>query len=274
MRKTWLIVNIDSGSYDASACERIGEALAAIGWPCERVVRFPEDALPDRAMLDSEGVDTLAIYTGDGTINSLAGTLEGWGGSLLVLPGGTLNLLSKALHGDRPLEAIISDLDQAKMIRPPVIRGAGVTALVGVILGPTTAWGEVRESARHLDVAGLVETVPAAWSETFGEVGVNLAGSDTHYPALNLTPLDGKIFVQGFRADNAAQLLSHGFAWLGGDFRNGPHDDLGGYESVVVEGHGDIGMMYDGERGATTSGTKFTLDTLDLALLATDTPLT
>jgi len=31
-------------------------------------------------------------------------------------------------------------------------------------------------------------------------------------------------------------------------------------------------MLYDGERGEIVSGTKFTLDTLDLALLATDTP--
>lgn len=271
MRKTWLIVNIDSGSYDASACERIGAALAASGWPCDRIVRFPEDELPDRAMLESEGVDTLAIYTGDGTINSLAGAVEGWGGSLLALPGGTLNLLSKKLHGDRPFEAIIADLDRAVTVRPPVIRGAGVTALVGIILGPTTAWGEVRENARHFDVPGLVETVPAAISETFGDDGVNVSGSQVSYPALNLTPLDGRVFVQGFLADNAAQLLSHGFAWLGGDFRDGPHDDLGRYDSVVVEGRGDIGMLYDGERGETKPGTKFTFDTLDLALLATDT---
>lgn len=271
MRKTWLIVNIDSGSYDASACERIGEALAATGWRCDRVVRFPQDELPDRAMLEHAGVDTLAIYTGDGTINSVAAMLEGWGGALLVLPGGTLNLLSKKLHGDRPFEAIIADLDTAATVRSSVIRGAGVCALVGVILGPTTAWGEVRESARHLDIPGLVETVPAALSQTFSEDGVNLAGSQARYPALNLTPLGGKIFVQGFLADNAAQLLGHGFAWLAGDFRDGPHDDLGRYESVVVEGKGNIGMLYDGERGETMSGTKFTLDTLDLALLATDT---
>ncbi len=30
-------------------------------------------------------------------------------------------------------------------------------------------------------------------------------------------------------------------------------------------------MLYDGERGETNAGTKFTLDTLDLDLLATDT---
>lgn len=271
MRKTWLIVNVDSGSYDGSACERIGEALSATGRPCDRVVRFPDDELPDRALLESEGVDTLVIYTGDGTINSLAASLEGWGGEMLVLPGGTLNLLSKQLHGDRPIEEIIADLDQAKTIRPQVIRGAGVTALVGIILGPTTAWGAVREHARHFDVSGLVEAVPNAFSETFGDDGVSLAGSDASYPALNLTPLAGRIFVQGFLADNAAQVLSHGFAWLGGDFRTGPHDDLGHHAEVVIEGTAEIGMLYDGERGETSTGTKFTLDTLDLDLLATDT---
>jgi hypothetical protein len=281
MRKTWLIVNIDSGSYDASACDRIGDALAASGATCDRVVRIPEDDLPDRALLESRQVDTVAIYTGDGTINALAGALEGWAGDLLVLPGGTLNLLSKQLHGDRTPEAIIADLPVARRVRPPVIRGAGITALVGVILGPTTAWGAVREHVRHFDVTGLVEAVPNAVSETFGDEGVHLAGSDRVYPALNLTPRDGRIAVQGFLADNAVQLLSHGFAWLGGDFRDGPHDDLGQHADVVIAGSqvgegGEqrIGMLYDGERGEAASGTKFTLDTLDLALLATDTPAT
>jgi len=272
MRKTWLIVNIDSGSYDASACDRVGAALAAKGWPCDRIVRFPEDELPDRAMLEREGVDTLAIYTGDGTINSLASALEGWAGQLLVLPGGTLNLLSKKLHGDRSIEDIAADLDGARTVRPPVIRGGGVTALVGIIVGPTTVWGEVREQARHLDVSALVETVPDAVSETFGDDGVRLAGADQWYPALNLTPLEGRIFVQGFLTDNAAQVISHGLAWLGGDFRNGPHDDLGHHGEVAVEGSVEIGMLYDGERGEIAAGTKFTPDTLDLALLATDTP--
>lgn len=272
MRKTWLIVNIDSGSYDASACERIGAALAAIDWPCDRVVRFPEDDLPDRETLERQAVDTLVIYTGDGTINALANALEGWAGTLLVLPGGTLNLLSKKLHGDRTVEDIVADLHRARSVCPSVIRGAGITALVGVILGPTTAWGEVREYVRHFDVPGLVDAVPNAFSETFGDDGVNLAGFAQRYPALNLTPLDGRLSVQGFLADNAAQLLSHGFAWLGGDFRPGPHDDLGHHPHVVIEGPDEIGMLYDGERGAASSGTKFTLDTLDLALLATDTP--
>jgi len=272
MRKCWLIVNINSGSYDADACDSIDAALDAAGWPCDRIVRFPDDELPDRASLDAEGVDRVAIFTGDGTINSLATALEGWGGELLVLPGGTLNLLSKRLHGDRPAEAIVADLLHARTTRIPVIRGAGVTALVGVILGPTTAWGEVREKMRHFDVGGLVETVPAAWSETLGEDGVRLAGSDTRYPALNLTPLADDILVQGFLADNAAHLLSHGFAWLGGDFRDGPHDDLGRQARVTVAGDGTIGMLYDGERGEAESGASFAHDTLDLTLIATDTP--
>ncbi len=269
MHNTWLIVNSHSGSFDADACEQLPRALDAAGYQCARVINCPEDGLPDRAAVEAAGVDTVAVFTGDGTINSVHAKLSGWGGRVLVLPGGTLNLLAKKLHGDRLASDIVADLANVRTIRPEVIEGGDIAALVGVIVGPTTAWGAVRETMRHLDLGGLVEAVPHAWDETFGDGGVRMAGDERVFPALNLTPSDGGIFVQGFLADHAAHVLGHGFAWLGGDFRTGPHEELGRHAAVTIEGEGEIGMLYDGEPGTVPAGTRCTLGHAAVDFLAT-----
>ena len=43
----------------------------------------------------------VANAASDGTVNALATGLEGWDGALLVLPGGTANLLTRAIQGER-----------------------------------------------------------------------------------------------------------------------------------------------------------------------------
>ena len=111
--KTWFITNVHSGSYDPDQCERIVDDFARAGWEVSHVVRFPEDDLPDRDQLEAAGVGTLGIFTGDGTINSLLHKAAGWDGQVLVLPGGTMNLLCKALHDSEDIDAIIARARQS-----------------------------------------------------------------------------------------------------------------------------------------------------------------
>src|SRR5688572_11847913 len=70
------------------------------GFEVARLVRFPDEPLPSPAGLAGAGVDCVAVYAGDGTVNTLVTGLYGWDGAVLVLPGGTMNLLAKRLHGD------------------------------------------------------------------------------------------------------------------------------------------------------------------------------
>ena len=82
------------------------------------------DDLPDGAIVSAAGVDSIIVMSGDGTINGVARSLSGWEGTLIVLPGGTMNLLAHALHGDAP----IADVARAALNGPgastrvPIIR--------------------------------------------------------------------------------------------------------------------------------------------------------
>ena len=140
---TWFICNSASGSYDAQRCDALADALGAT-----RRITIPDDPMPDAAAARREGAERIAIFTGDGTVSSAVEALEGWDGELLILPGGTMNLLSRKLHGDATPEDIIARLPQATARTMPILKGAGLRSLVGVIAGPTSAWGDVREAVR------------------------------------------------------------------------------------------------------------------------------
>ncbi len=260
MTRIWLVVNPSSGSYDAALPDRLRVVAEQGGAEIVDVCSFPGASIPTPAELDSGRIDILAVHTGDGTINAAMHTVAGWGGALLALPGGTMNLLSRHQHDARDAETILLDALQPGAVRRRITMVEGVEAdvhiggLVGVFAGPTTAWGDVRETLRRYDIAGLVSTVPRAIGETFNGAQVRLAGHAERYPAIYLEPRRGKLRVMGFTADDAAQLFEHGFAWLGGDFRDGPHDPLGDAETVtIVSDGGDIGLLVDGERGHTHS---------------------
>ncbi len=274
MNCIWMIVNPHSGSFNDTAVARLSALAAADGGPgIARILSLGDDALPTGAQLAAAAVDLLILFTGDGTASGAVdalgcaanGAADGpaWRGAVLVLPGGTLNLLSKHLHGDRAADAILADVlaggggDHRMTMVENAAGGPGdaaadvvVSGLVGVIAGPTTAWGDVRETLRQRDIAGLTQAVPLAVSETLGGDPVRLAGSADSYPAIYVEPVGGRLRLLGFTAGGAGELLSHGFAWLGGDFRNGPHVPLGLADTVeIVSDAATIGLLVDGERG-------------------------
>jgi len=253
-------VNPASGSHDPTLATRLEAVAAGHGATIIRTINFPDEPLPEPAELDAAGVPMLIVHTGDGTINAAAATLAGWRGALLALPGGTLNLLAKRLHGDAAPEAILDAAlsGNARTAPIPMIAGINsateIAALVGVFAGPTTAWGDVRETLRRRDLSGLAEAVPRALNQTFDGDQVWLDGASARYPAIYAEPVaapDGPILrIMGFLADGAGELFRHGFAWLGGDFRNGPNEALGEREEAVILCDGaDMGLLVDGERG-------------------------
>ncbi len=253
--RLWLIVNPASGSYDPDIGDRLGVAAQQFGAEITHTIAFPQHPLPDAAALDAAGVAMLVVYTGDGTINAAVAAVAGWTGVVLVLPGGTMNLLSRHIHrASDPVEIFVDALSPDAVARSvTMVEGVDsdvvINGLVGLFAGPTTAWGDVRETLRRYDFAGLVEAVPRAIGETFNGQPVRLAGHDEDYPAIYVEPVDGKLRLLGFTADDAAALFEHGFAWFNGDFRDGPHEMLGEASEIRIESSGEIGLLVDGERG-------------------------
>lgn len=259
MAQPWLIANRTSGSHDPALCDAIEQAVEEYSGEAVRIVSLPDDPLPSVAEAEASGTELVVIFTGDGTVSMAVAALEGWQGDLLVLPGGTMNLLSRKLHGEQePLAILKAALKpDAQRVIPPIAEGHGLRSLVGIVAGPTAAWGEVREDMRRLDVGGLIESVPQALQETLQGDPVFVDGVEGEFQAVFIDPREEGLSINGIHAGTAAELLQHGWAWLKGDFREGPHTPLICAEEVILKRAGNFALLVDGEQAEAASPCRF-----------------
>lgn len=252
MKRTLLITNTSSGSANGVDEQTVASSLEQAGFDVVEKRILPEQDLPSQRDLESSLIEAVAILSGDGTISNLYKKLAKWSGAILVLPGGTMNLLSRRLHGDISLAALLDALQTGTVVPKPIslIAVSDQHILTGLTVGPSTRWAEVREGMRHADLQSLAETIPAAWSETLSDEGV-WVGEDTEhqFASLFVEPVDGDhLSVIAFLASNIGDMVGHGLAWLRKDFRDGPHIDLGIMCDVTISAEGiTASALIDGE---------------------------
>ncbi len=275
----WLVVNDASGSNDRDAIAKVKRCCQDNGLAIDRIVSFPAQPLPNAAWLEQAGIGMVAVFTGDGTANAVIRALAGWDGAVLVLPGGTMNLLYHRLHGDRVMEEVIplAAAGEAERVRPGVIRCTAGTALADLLAGPGTSWHDVREAMRQADLAGAAAHAAHALGATFRAPGITCrepdCGEPRDYPLIMLTPTDQGIHVSGFRAASPGEYLEESWAVLRRRFREGPHDDLGSTQQVTLASStGEpFAILLDGEAAECPAEAVFTLVPCAVDLLATET---
>lgn len=273
----WLLVNAASGSNTPAALADLQAVLTDRGIAVDRRIAFPDQDLPAPADLDAAGIPLLIVYTGDGTLNAALGRLRGWSGAVLVLPGGTMNLLSKRLHGDFPPAEIVRVVANggARRRRVTKITGPCGDAYAGLLAGPGTHWGDVREAMREFDLAAFASGAAEALAKSTGETTVFVQdpplGSREGYPLLDLTPGEHGIQVNGYFAETAGELAQQGWALLRRRFREGPHDRMGIVGEITlanVDGS-PVEVLLDGERCEGSAPITFRVAESEVDLLAT-----
>lgn len=273
----WLVVNPASGSNTDDCGETLSAAFAARGMRVERVIVFPDDPLPDPAALDAAGIGMVAVFTGDGTINALVNHLSGWSGAVLVLPGGTMNLLPLRLHRTTDYEAILDIVAAGGALarRPDCVRCPAGLALAGLLVGPGTVWNRVRETLRAGAIAATAKETLAALRETTAGPGILLADRprlrEAGYPLVELTPGEHGLQIDGYYAEAPLDYAGQAWATLRHRFREGPHDRLGLAESVTLVSldASPLPCLLDGEPAECPSGSCFRVEPCGVDLLAT-----
>lgn len=277
-RQVWLVTNQSSGSNDAASADSLRAAFADAGWEVARTLCFPDEGIPAAADLRAAGDPVVAIYTGDGTVNSFVTALEGWGGQILVLPGGTQNLLSKRMHGEASADEIVARIGRGALraVRITAIRCTGGQALVDLLAGPGPSWNNVREALREGNIVAAVGQTGEAVSATAGGSGVRCIepalGPPAGYPLMKLMPTHRGIQVDGYYANKLSEFLQQGWALLRRDFRSGPHDRLGLVDRLVMtkDDGSAVDVLLDGEPAQLGPRAEFTLAECAVDLLATD----
>ncbi|MBW6526845.1 hypothetical protein KZ813_08350 [Sphingomonas sp. RHCKR7] len=244
MPRVWLVVNAASGSAQAA----LGATLAALDRHAILVGRtdFPASSLPQPAALDAADADTLAVLAGDGTINAAARAYAEWDGALLILPGGTMNLLARALHGEADPATIVAAAPRASRVALSMVAAGEHRALVGLILGPAASWNAARERLRQGRWRTLARAISHAWQRSWRD-RVRLDGVPGAAQAVFVRAEAERLVVVAVEASGWGALAGLGRAWLGGDWSAASAATRVERTRLRVRGRRPVTALVDGE---------------------------
>lgn len=254
MKQLWLIENDASGSASRERSDAVRAFCTAEDRVLLGVTIFPKETLPAPGDLDARNVDTVVVFAGDGTANAAAVKLADWGGELLVLPGGTMNMLSERLHGEKDFDTLLQRAGgrAGEASRVPCVRIGNHCAYVAVIAGPAAAWVHVREAVREGRWRRLRRAVGFAWTLTFSRTVRVSTGAQPQERgrAVNILPPeqpDGELEIEIYRFNGVVGALIAAFAWLSHSMGAQRHRGTSHARNARLTGRGRIHLLVDGE---------------------------
>ena len=163
------IINTSSGRCDPESEQKIFSILTR-GGIVEPKVWCGEAKEMERSFAEAAGqkLEVLIVLGGDGTIRTAAETCAEKGSYLIPLPGGTMNMLPRALYGDVAWEESLKNTLAAPSLK--VLSGgriAGKQFLIAAIVGAPALLAEPRESMREGNIVDAIEKGSAAFRRMF-----------------------------------------------------------------------------------------------------------
>ena len=269
MQRIWLVLNTASGSTSAAIVAEFEAACA--GYDVVGRTDFPADPLPDPAALTAATADTLVVFGGDGTINAATCRVEDWDGAALILPGGTMNGLAKALHGPATWREILARANGAPTETVPVAVCGTHRAMVGVIMGPAASWFHAREIVRSGAWSKLIRALRFAARKTFART-IRVTGEGAHagrHRAVIVTPQAAGLEIASVSTASWFAAARLGVEWLTGDWRQAGDVHVSHAPSVTCASSRKITALFDGEPANLPSPATVAAATTCLRFIAT-----
>ncbi|WP_409019638.1 diacylglycerol/lipid kinase family protein [Brevundimonas vesicularis] len=150
VRDVYVLVNPASGGVGPNAAAEVDAILAGYDVTA-RVVTLDGPRIPEQiAEALQARPDVLFVLAGDGTARSVASRAGPDGPLIVPLPGGTMNMLPKALYGTGDWQrALERALDEG--VAQPVAGGEvdGEAFYCAAIMGSPALWAPAREAVRE-----------------------------------------------------------------------------------------------------------------------------
>lgn len=262
--KTIALINSRAGSVGADGSRRMHSALGGVGLDHAEIVEFDHNRADEQLrQIQEDSPDLVIVWGGDGTHRSVLDTLGRHSSQILLLPGGTMNLLTKWLHGGRPWEHVLwSVLGSPSPRILPAGRVGDKHFFCAMIAGVPAQLAMAREDVRRGDLGRAIHDTGTALSgvhsihlaATFGK---DPAHPDGHFPAGNVVgalvgPLakGGRMEVAWLSLESAWSALEFAWTSFASDWRDRPGMSIRTADSLVVENVDglEIPAMIDGER--------------------------
>jgi diacylglycerol kinase family enzyme len=255
------IINTSSGGCDSESEEKVLNTLKGAGIVPARIWCGGADQMPEFfAEAAGQSLEVLVVLGGDGTIRTAAERCTEEGPYLLPLPGGTLNMLSRALHGDVSWEDALENTFAAPSTR--MLSGGRVADkrfFIAAIVGAPSLWAEARESIREGEIVDAIEKGSVAFQHMF-ETKVQYLISEkikgeaeavaVICPLISEEMSDSEQALEAAVIDveSAAEAISLATAAAFGKWRNDRNIILTKTKRVVLQSSKDIPAILDGER--------------------------
>ncbi|HZS16913.1 MAG TPA: diacylglycerol kinase family protein [Candidatus Udaeobacter sp.] len=168
--KVGAIINTASGSCDLESEQAMLGILTRMGAVNPKVWcgegKQMEDFVADASR---QKLDIFIVLGGDGTIRRAAETCSETSPLLIPLPGGTMNMLPRALYGDLSWEEALETTLAAPSTKELSAGRVGSRQfLVAAIVGTPALWVEAREAVRDGGIIEVIEKGNVALKNMFG----------------------------------------------------------------------------------------------------------
>lgn len=262
------LVNTAAGSVGPNGLHRMSQALGGLGLPPAKIVAFDRSS-GERQVLSllENAPDLLVVWGGDGTHRTALNAAGLDGANVLLLPGGTMNLLTKWIHGDRPWDETLRAVTSARATR--TLNAGGVDDSLffcALIAGVPARFALAREDVRVGDLARAFQDAGSALDVAAHLHLVARTGSGRDLAAGNVVaamvgPLSRSpgMDVAGLNVPSATAALGLAWSSLRSDWRTLEGVDVRRADAVTIsdpDGHA-IPVIMDGEQVET--GSAFTV---------------
>jgi diacylglycerol kinase family enzyme len=167
--KVGAIINISSGGCDSESEQKMLSILKHAGVVEPKMWCGGADHMePSFADASEQKLEVLIVLGGDGTIRTAAEACAEKGPFLIPLPGGTMNMLPRALYGDVSWEDALKNALTAPSVK--VLSGGRIADkhfFIAAIVGAPALWVEPREAMREGDIVEAIEKGSVAFRNMF-----------------------------------------------------------------------------------------------------------
>jgi diacylglycerol kinase family enzyme len=167
--KVGAIINTSSGGCDSESEQKMLSILKRAGVVEPKIWCGGADHMdPSFADATEQRLEMLIVLGGDGTIRTAVEACAEKRPFLIPLPGGTMNMLPRALYGDASWEDALKNTLTAPSAK--VLSGGRIADkqfFIAVIVGAPALWAEPRESIREGDIVDAIEKGSVAFQNMF-----------------------------------------------------------------------------------------------------------
>ncbi len=253
------IFNTASGSCDASSADKARQIFSDGGFGDVEILSVGPSEVAETLKSAVNRADVLVVLGGDGTIGGAASLCGDTGPYLVPLPGGTMNMLPKALYGTVDWQSAL----KATLAAPKVQNVSGGDAeghkfFCAAILGAPSLWADAREAVRegHLveaakrSVTATRRSLSDAIEYEFGSINGSAEAVAVICPLISQDMDCDETALEAVALDptTAAGLFGLAFHAAFDGWRNDASVTRANVSCVDVRAHGEIPVILDGEK--------------------------